>query len=211
MKLIEYVKNAVQWLCIGIALLIFIWGQASFKNGRATEGFICLAVVFVPIIISLLVSDLSDLRKKRGNKKRIEWLKRKGLPIEVDFSLCDVIGEGGTVNYTHMDLPARATDRDMQRYKSSLRKGRHYLRSQAYNALDAKLFPDIAHQQKSYEQHISFVVFFTEINGQMYTFYSEPLMMDKVSLDVQLALQEKGVIYVNPKNKQEYYFDLEFL
>lgn len=208
MKLIEYVKNAVQWLCVGIVFLVFIWGWASLWNGRTMEGFICLAIVFVPIIILLFVSDL---RRNRGNKKRIEWLKRNGLPIEVDFSFCHVIGGGGTVNYTHMDVPALSTDREMQRYKSSLGEGRHNLRSQAYNALDAKLFPDIAHQQKSYEEHISFVVFSTKINGRRCTFYSEPLMMDKVSLDVQLALQEKGVIYVNPKNKQEYYFDLEFL
>ena len=35
--------------------------------------------------------------------------------------------------------------------------------------------------------------------------------MDKCSLGVFLALHKSGIIYVNPRNKKDYFFDLDFL
>lgn len=211
MKLLEHAKTVLEWICTGIILIIFFWGMASFKYGRVMEGFICLGVIFVPISVSILISKIK-IRKEK--EKRIEWLKSKGQRIEVDFSLCQVQGSTHTVNYERMDIPAYSLSNNLHGPDSPhipAEVPEQSWRSQSINAMDAKLFPDISHQQKSYDHSISIVVFTTMINGRKHTFRSDPVLMDKVSLDIQLALRQKGVLYINPRNKQDYYFDLEFL
>lgn len=211
MKLLEYAKTVLSWICAGIVLIISFWGIASFKYGRVMEGFICLGVIFIPIGAYIL---FYKIRVKKENEERIEWLKNKGQRIEVDFSLCEIQGYTHTVNYERMDMPAYSLNQNLHGPDSPhipAEIPEQSLRSQSINAMDAELFPDISHQQKSYDHSISIVVFTTNINGRKRTFRSDPVLMDKVSLDILLTLRQRGVIYVNPRNKQDYYFDLEFL
>ena len=50
-----------------------------------------------------------------------------------------------------------------------------------------------------------------DYKGKRTQFFSEPILMDKCSLGVFLALHKSGIIYVNPRNKKDYFFDLDFL
>lgn len=118
-----------------------------------------------------------------------------------------------TVNYERMDVPVYTLDTRLHRPNSigSPLIPEQNTRSQFDNAISEKLFPDIYHERASYNYSVSTVSFTTTINGKRTTFSSKPILMDKVSLDVQLALRETGIIYIHPKNKNDYYFDLEFL
>lgn len=112
-----------------------------------------------------------------------------------------------------MDVPIYTLDTRLHRPNSieSPLIPEQNTRSQFDNAISEKLFPDIYHERASYNYSVSTVSFTTTINGKRTTFSSKPILMDKVSLDVQLALRETGIIYIHPKNKNDYYFDLEFL
>ena len=63
----------------------------------------------------------------------------------------------------------------------------------------------------SYERCYCIVKATLDYKGKRTQFFSEPILMDKCSLGVFLALHKSGIIYVNPRNKKDYFFDLDFL
>ncbi|MFT0249057.1 hypothetical protein [Bacteroides thetaiotaomicron] len=71
--------------------------------------------------------------------------------------------------------------------------------------------PNRMYEPFSYERCYCIVKATLDYKGKRTQFFSEPILMDKCSLGVFLALHKSGIIYVNPRNKKDYFFDLDFL
>ena len=73
------------------------------------------------------------------------------------------------------------------------------------------LFPDIYHSEQIVSTTIYTVTYTTKYNGKTKTFRSDVILKEKVSLEILLQHYEMTTIYINPKNDNQYYFDLDFL
>lgn len=135
--------------------------------------------------------------------------------IGVDYNNCRVIEKKQVINYTRRDVPDRSLDTKLYRpndvYEAPGIPQPSLWSKEGNNELDEKLFPDIMNQQYSYDHCICVVHYTTDFMEQQTTFVSEPILMDKASVEVQLALERKGIIYVNPHNPADYLWDISFL
>ena len=71
--------------------------------------------------------------------------------------------------------------------------------------------PDIYHCEQIVSTTIYTVTYTTKYNGKTKTFRSDAILKEKVSLEMLLQHYGMTTIYINPKNDNQYYFDLDFL
>ena len=83
--------------------------------------------------------------------------------------------------------------------------------AQFWNGVSGYLFPDIYHSEQIVSTTIYTVTYTTKYNGKTKTFRSDVILKEKVSLEILLQHYEMTTIYINPKNDNQYYFDLDFL
>lgn len=86
-----------------------------------------------------------------------------------------------------------------------------YMGNQFWNGVSGYLFPDIYHSEQIVSTTIYTVTYTTKYNGKTKTFRSDVILKEKVSLEILLQHYEMTTIYINPKNDNQYYFDLDFL
>jgi hypothetical protein len=60
-------------------------------------------------------------------------------------------------------------------------------------------------------KHISILIYKTKINGTETEFRTPPIYLSKERLVTRIDTQKKTTIYVDPQNRTNYYFDLEFI
>ena len=82
---------------------------------------------------------------------------------------------------------------------------------QFWNGVSGYLFPDIYHSEQIVSTTICTVTYTTKYNGKTKTFRSDAILKEKVSLEMLLQHYGMTTIYINPKNDNQYYFDLDFL
>ena len=87
----------------------------------------------------------------------------------------------------------------------------HTWEIQFWNGVSGYLFPDIYHSEQIVSTTICTVTYTTKYNGKTKTFRSDAILKEKVSLEMLLQHYGMTTIYINPKNDNQYYFDLDFL
>lgn len=80
-----------------------------------------------------------------------------------------------------------------------------------WNGVSGSLFPDIYHSEQVVSTAICTVTYTTPYKGKTKTFRSDAILKEKVSLEMLLQYYGVATIYINPKNDNQYYFDLDFL
>ena len=87
----------------------------------------------------------------------------------------------------------------------------HTWEIQFWNGVSGYLFPDIYHSEQIVSTTICTVTTQPKYNGKTKTFRSDAILKEKVSLEMLLQHYGMTTIYINPKNDNQYYFDLDFL
>lgn len=206
-KIVGYVLGVLAILCIMFAI-------GSFKYGHIRMGIIALCIVAVPWACMCLHIRMEVRNLEKMRKKRIRFLRTKGIALKADLSRCRIDEEKSTVCYERADVPAysfrkRLYPPDEPGVPPEIPE--QTTENQAANAGNAVLFGDIYHQRYSYDHCVCTVCCDIEYKGKTATFTSDPILMDKASLGVMLALHGEGTVYVNPKDAEDYFFDLDFL
>ena len=169
-------------IAIGLILLLGVLRASVFNR---TIFFIGLVMAGVPLAGLLVHLWISRNRAETESRKHVEKLKRRGEPIEVVLSDCKIKSN----NWSYQK----------DRYSDS--------RIQFLNGISG-------HGDKNLETvHVNscIVVFSTLYKGKNRTFRSGVIAKDEVTLGMLLEMQKTTLIYVDPDNPKDYYFDLEFL
>lgn len=216
MKILESLKTMAGYVLGGIYLIDIFWVLASLKYKRYEMAAVAAVIAIVPMLWMWLWSRKERRDQISEKRKWRERLVKKGHRIEVDLSKCTISEEAQSVHYNRSDIPSHGLRTRLYRPNSLSElpgvpeQSEH---SQRYNAIDERLFPDLAQQEHSYDHCACRITCRVAVGEgkRKRTFHSPLILMDKASLGVKLALRETGYIYFNPSKARDYYFDLEFL
>lgn len=207
-------KQIIYCILTILFFLALIWCHASFKHHQNNEGFVSLLIAGSLALLILFLEKRGGNKEKKALEKWKDNLKSNGIAVGVDYANCLVEEVKQTINYTRRDVPDRTLDTRLYR-PDTLDEApgipRKRFSREGSKELEEKLFPDIMNQQFSYDHCVCIIRYSAMYMDNEITFVSKPVLMDKVSLEVQLALERKGIIYVNPNNLEDYYWDIEFL
>lgn len=73
------------------------------------------------------------------------------------------------------------------------------------NAIDAKLYPDVMNERMYKEQCWCVVKAIINNKGKKQTILCNPISMDKTTLGMRLDMNKETSVYINPKNRKEYF------
>lgn len=175
---------------IGIGLLAI--GGFIFFLGFKVKNYNLFFLLTGGIIaaIGFVLSTFIEKREEKIiNNEFLNWksdLINKGIKVEVDLDKCEI---------------------KFNSYREEVIKD-YYSPSDKYMALDALVGKDNREFQNVNQ---SILVYKTEVHGNSRTFYSPIIAKDEISLTFLLGNKKKTLIYVDRLDKDNYYFDLEFL
>lgn len=202
-------------LCSGIMLtvLLFIQASAFIRAGYILFGLATFCIGMALPVYYLIRRHWLRRKLKEAIARHKRFLKTQGNVLQVDLSACKVYANKKTVYYDRSDVPAFSLDNRLHRPDDLFAPDlpEQSLNSQRANGFDALLFPDLASEQRSYERCTCIVEVTLPYKGKKVSFYSEPLLMNDISLEMFLATYKKSYIYINPDNDDDYFFDLDFI
>lgn len=169
---------------LGLGGLVFFLG---FKVANYNLYFLVIGGIMAGTGFYLL-KFLNKKEEDSAFAEFDEWrknLKSTGTKIDVNFDECEL---------------------KSNKYREEVDQG--YSPTSKYMALDALVGKDNT-QYNNVDQSI--IVFKTEHNGQPATFYSPLINKEKMTLEFLLADKKSTKIYVDRLNKDNYYFDIEFI
>lgn len=213
MRLKMIALKALLYIGVGIELLLIIY-MFLFARSRAYAEMLLTGLLFaIPIIGLILFATMSDKRIRRAEIKRINRLRTQGIALRVDLTKCIINEDKRIVYYDRQDLLAYSMGGKLHDPRSLCAPDlpAQSFRSQAVNAWRAIADPDLMHERFSYDRTLCIVSRTVTYQGRQITFFSDPIFMDKSSLEVYLALYQEGLIYLNPQDDNDYFFDLTFL
>jgi hypothetical protein len=174
---------------IGTGLLVA--GGFIFFLGFKVANYNLYFLIVGGIMAATGFYSLKFLNKREVDNafaKFDEWrknLKSNGTEIEVNFEQCEL---------------------KSNKYREEIDQG--YSPTSKYMALDALVGKDNT-EYNNVDQSV--IVFNTELKGEEVTFYSPLINKEKMTLEFLLADKKSTKIYVDRLNKDNYYFDLEFI
>ncbi|MEM1406766.1 MAG: hypothetical protein AAGG59_08330 [Bacteroidota bacterium] len=174
---------------IGTGLLVV--GGFIFFLGFKVANYNLYFLVVGGIMAAIGFYSLKFLNKREEDNAFAEFdewrqgLKASGTKIEVDFAQCEL---------------------KSNKYREVVDQG--YTPASKYMALDALVGRDNT-EYNNVDQSV--IVFETELSGEKATFYSPLINKEKMTLEFLLADKKSTNIYVDRLNKDNYYFDLEFI
>ncbi len=143
------------------------------------------------ILVGISSISLKLIKKNEVNKSLSyfqDWkkeLKTNGLTVEVDFNKCEIKSNN---------------------YREEIEKEYSYMSK--YEAIDELTGRDT----RVFNNVNNCVILFeTKINGEKAIFKSPLINEQEINLKILMAEKKKTYIYVNKQNKDEYFFDLEFI
>lgn len=210
-------KQIIQKILVGVAtcivILLIVQTFAFARMGKMIAMLITGSLAALPIIGIIIHSAIEKKRIKDAVARRKMFLRSKGVTLEVSLSECKINENKRTVYYNRQDISIYSTQNHLHAPHSLTEPDlpAQSLRSQEANAIDAWMNPELVHEHSSYDRCVCIVETTLTYKGRETTFISEPVFMDKISLEMYLSLYDKGCIYVNPQDDTDYFFDLDFL
>ena len=174
---------------IGMGLLVV--GAGIFLLGFRVANYSLYFLVGGGIMAGIGFYSLKFLSKKEEDNAFAEFdewrkaLKDSGTTIDVDFSQCEL---------------------KSNQYREEVDQG--FTLASKYMALDVMAGRDNREYQNVDQ---SVIVFETDYKGERVTFYSPLINKEKMTLEFLLADKKSTKVYVDRLNKENYYFDLEFI
>ena len=177
-----------------IFIWIYVFGVGICFAAKWYAIGISGAILLVVWLNSGLIGDtIYKYRVKQATKQ----IKRYGIQLFVDLNQCKVTTQKWNTKKSRMQEP--------------IFRIFHTWEIQFWNGVSGYLFPDIYHSEQIVSTAIYTVTYTTKYNGKTKTFRSDVILKEKVSLEILLQHYEMTTIYINPKNDNQYYFDLDFL
>ena len=213
-KRVNYIKTFSDSILAGIVTLLSILLLMLYEFGNLRYPLLIDSIFIIVAFISYLIARRRKQKQREAIQNHKAFLMIHGVTIKVDLSKCDILENRKTVFYDRSDVPVGSFTNTLHRPESDCANDlpEQIVYSQQYNALDDILFPDLAQEKKSYNRTTCFVGVAVLYKGQKIMFMSEPIPMDRMSLEMHLAVNaQDGFIYINPQRKEDYYFDLDFL
>jgi len=176
---------AIALIILGLLSWIFLKDYSGkFIPYPSLLGFIGLITFLFGIY--LLWNSTSKVKLPEFDMlQQIEDLKLNGEKIKVEFSKCEIKSNG----YTE----------ERERYSD--------YRIQAWNVLAG----DSDKNVELVDINQSRIIFHHEINGNTETFISGIIPKDQITLSFELDEKKETTLYVDRNNRENFYFDLEFL
>lgn len=177
-----------------IFMWIYVFGVSiCFAAKWYAIGISGVILLVVWLNFELIGNTIYRYRIRQATKQ----IKKYGIRLFVDLSLCKVTTQKGNIKKSRMQEPVFRVF--------------HTWEIQFWNGVSGYLFPDIYHSEQIVSTTLCTVTYTTKYNGKTKTFRSDPILKDKVSLEMLLQYYGMATIYINPKNDNQYYFDLDFL
>ena len=177
-----------------IFIWIYVFGVGICFAAKWYAIGISGAILLVVWLNSGLIGDtIYKYRVKQATKQ----IKRHGIQLFVDLNQCKVTTQKWNTKKLRMQEP--------------IFRIFHTWEIQFWNGVSGYLFPDIYHSEQIVSTTICTVTYTTKYNGKTKTFRSDAILKEKVSLEMLLQHYGMTTIYINPKNDNQYYFDLDFL
>lgn len=187
-------KNKVLRILGYILIWIYIFGVAICFAARwyaiGILGVILLLVCFKHELIG-------DTVYRYRVRQAIKQIKKNGIRLYVDLSLCKVTARKFETKHSRMNEPVLKIFNSYE--------------NQFWNGVSGSLFSDIYHKEQIVSVDTCTVKYRTKYNGKIKIFSSDAILKDKVTLEMLLQYYRTATIYINPKNDNQYYFDLDFL
>lgn len=186
-------KNKLLRILGFILVEIYIFGVCiCFAARWYGIGILGLLLMAIWLNYELIGNAIYKYRVRQATRR----IKKCGVRLFVDLSKCKVIEQKGTMT------KSRIQERVLWLISS---------KRQFWNGVSSKLFPDIYHKEQIISTSTCTVTFTTEYDGKTKSFRSDAILKDKVTLEMLLLHYETAIIYINPNNNNQYYFDLDFL
>lgn len=183
LRILGYILIWIYIFCVGIFF-------AARWYAIGILGVILLLVCFNHELIG-------DTVYRYRARQAIKQIKKNGIRLYVDLSSCKVTARKIETKYSRMNEPVLKVFNSFE--------------NQFWNGVSGSLFPDIYHKEQIVSVDICTVKYTTKYNGKTKTFSSNAILKDKVTLEMLLQYYGTATIYINPKNDNQYYFDLDFL
>ena len=177
-----------------IFIWIYVFGVGICFAGR----WYAIGIPGVVLLLVWLNHNLIDATIRRYRARQaIKQIKKHGTRLSVDLSQCKVSAQKWSSKKSRMQEPVFKVFNSWE--------------TQFWNGVSGSLFPDIYHSEQVVSTAICTVTYTTPYKGKTKTFRSDAILKEKVSLEMLLQYYGVATIYINPKNDNQYYFDLDFL
>ena len=177
---------------------IFIWIYVFGMGICFARRWYAIGIPGVVLLLVWLNHNLigAAIRSYRA-RQAIKQIKKHGTRLSVDLSQCKVCAQKWSSKKSRMQEPVFKVFNSWE--------------TQFWNGVSGSLFPDIYHSEQVVSTAICTVTYTTPYKGKTKTFRSDAILKEKVSLEMLLQYYGVATIYINPKNDNQYYFDLDFL
>ncbi len=202
-------------LCSGIVLTALLFLQASvfIRTGHILFGLVTFCIGMALPVYYLIRRHRERRKIEEARFRHKRFLMTQGDVLQVDLAACKVYANKKTVYYDRSDVPAFSLDNRLHRPDDLFAPDLpvQSVNSRRTNGGDALFFPDLAYQRHSYERCACIVEATLPYKGKKVSFYSEPILMNDISLEMFLATYKKSYLYINPNDEEDYFFDLDFV
>lgn len=193
----EIYENKILRILGFVFIWIYVFGVGICFAARWYAIGISGVVLF---LIWLNYGFIGDAVYRYRAKQATKQIKQHGIRLLVDLSQCKVTTRKQNTKKSRMREPVFKFFNFFNSWKI-----------QFLNSVSGSLFPDIYHKEQIVSTAICTVTYTTKYNGKTKTFSSDAILKDKVTLEMLLQYHGMATIYINPKNDNQYYFDLDFL
>lgn len=177
---------------------IFIWIYVFGVGICFAARWYAIGILGVILLLVWLNYELiCDAVYRYRVRQAIKQIKKYGIRLCVDLNLCKVTARKFETKYSRMNEPVLKVFNSWE--------------TQFWNGVSGSLFPDMYHKEQIVSAAICTIKYTTKYNGKTKTFSSDAILKDKVTLEMLLQYYGTATIYINPKNDNQYYFDLDFL
>lgn len=178
-------KLGIVFIVIGVLIYLFFRNyEGNFVSHPILWFFIGITFIIIGFILIVTSKSKFESKLEKSFQNEVDRLKESGDRIKVDFKDCEIISN----NY----------------YKEVVKSS-----SYRVQALDSLY--DSSRAVENIEINKSRITYQDKNLSDDYIFISHLINKDKITLSFTLSKYKKTTIYVDKKDENQYYFDLEFL
>ena len=106
MNIKSKILGCLSYIGIAIEFLLIIQTYIFLDMGKYGYMLVTGSLAVIPFAITHRNVRRRQRREEDNKKKHKEWLRSKGVALEVDLNSCKIVENKRTVHYTRMDIPA---------------------------------------------------------------------------------------------------------